>query len=225
MANGPRARRPPLLVRVVRLRARLFSSLALGAVAALALTATTPWRAPTRLLIGWDIAMVLYLALAFEMMAHADIHQIRRRAAVQDEGRLAILVLTVAAALASLAAIFAELGAAANGATRRPAQLLLATATIVLSWTFIHTMFALHYAHEFYDEATGRGIEFPGGDGEPDYWDFVYFAFVIGMTSQVSDVGITSKQIRRTATAHGVVSFMFNAALLALTVNIAASAI
>jgi uncharacterized membrane protein len=214
-----------LPVRVVRLRRRLFASLTLGAAVTLLLTASTGWRTPTRLLVGWDIAMALYLALAFEMMARADVHQIRRRAAMQDEGRLAILVLTVAAALASLGAILAELGVAASGGTRRPAQLVLATVTILLSWTFIHTMFALHYAHEFYDEATGRGMAFPGGDEEPDYWDFVYFSFVIGMTSQVSDVGITSKQIRRTAMAHGVVSFMFNAALLALTVNIAASAI
>lgn len=97
----------------------------------------------------------------------------------------------------------------------------------MLSWAFIHTMFALHYAHEFYGENAGRGggMAFPGGDERPDYWDFIYFSFVIGMTSQVSDVGVTSKQIRRTVAAHGVVSFVFNAALLALTVNIAASAI
>ena len=98
--------------------------------------------------------------------------------------------------------------------------------TIVLSWAFIHTIFALHYAHEFYDEDAprGGGMAFPGGEEEPDYWDFVYFSFVIGMTAQVSDVGITSKQIRRTVTAHGIVSFLFNAALLALTVNLAAGA-
>ena len=88
-----------------------------------------------------------------------------------------------------------------------------------------HTIFALHYAHDFYDESAGRGLAFPRGDKEPDYWDFVYFSFVIGMTSQVSDVSVTSKQIRRTVAAHGVVSFVFNAALLALTVNIAASVI
>jgi uncharacterized membrane protein len=95
----------------------------------------------------------------------------------------------------------------------------------LLSWAFIHTIFALHYAHEFYDEDIGGGLAFPGGETEPDYWDFVYFSFVIGMTSQVSDVGVTHKEIRRTVAAHGVVSFVFNAALLALTVNIAASAI
>src|SRR5262249_26046948 len=111
-----------------------------------------------------------------------------------------------------------------GSAGRRPSQVVLAAATILLSWAFIHTIFALHYAHEFYDENDGGGLAFPGKDA-PDYWDFVYFSFVIGMTSQVSDVGITDKRIRRTAAAHGIVSFIFNAALLALTVNIAASAI
>jgi len=94
-----------------------------------------------------------------------------------------------------------------------------------VSWAFIHTMFALHYAHEFYGEGDeGGGLAFPGDDA-PDHWDFVYFSFVIGMTSQVADVGITGKAIRRTAAAHGVVSFIFNVALLALTINIAASAL
>ena len=101
----------------------------------------------------------------------------------------------------------------------------LAAATIMLSWTFIHTIFALHYAHEFYDADINGGLAFPGGAAEPDYWDFVYFSFVIGMTSQVSDVGVTNQQLRRLVAAHGVVSFVFNATLLALTVNIAASAI
>ena len=88
---------------------------------------------------------------------------------------------------------------------------------------FTQTIFALHYAHEFY--GTGRraaGLKFPG-DERPDYWDFVYFAFVIGMTFQVSDVGITHREIRRTVVAHGVLSFLFTAAILALAVNIAAS--
>jgi uncharacterized membrane protein len=96
--------------------------------------------------------------------------------------------------------------------------------TIVLSWSMIHSSFALHYAHEYYRGIKPGGLAFPGDD-KPDYWDFVYFSFVIGMTAQVSDVGITDKVIRRTATAHGVVSFIFNTALVALMVNIAASTI
>ena len=212
--------------RIIRARPRLFTSAVVGIAATVALAALTDWRPVMRGLVGWDISVGLYVILAFEMMAGADVHEIRRRAAGQDEGAVVILVLTVAAALTSLLAIVALLGTSAAGATpRRSVELFLATITIVLSWAFIHTMFALHYAHEFYDESGVRGLAFPGGQEEPDYWDFVYFSLVIGMTSQVSDVGITTKEIRRTVAAHGVVSFFFNAALLALTVNIAASAI
>jgi len=194
--------------------------------ATVALAVLTDWRPVMRDLVGWDIGVGLYVILAFEMMARADVHQIRRRAAAQDEGAIVILILTVAAALASILAIVGLLGTSAAGAApRRSVELILATITIVLSWAFIHTIFALHYAHEFYDESGVRGMAFPGALEKPDYWDFVYFSLVIGMTSQVSDVGITTKEIRRTVAAHGVVSFFFNAALLALTVNIAASAI
>ena len=84
---------------------------------------------------------------------------------------------------------------------RSAADLFLATITILLSWAFTHTIFALHYAHEYYDRTAG-GMAFPGEEREPDYWDFVYFSFVIGMTSQVSDVGVTSKEIRRTVIAY-----------------------
>ena len=212
-------RRP---VRVIRGRPRLFGSLLVGVVIVLLLAVVTGWRPATRLLAAWDVFLGLYLILAAHLMATSTIEHIRQRAAVEDEGQVAILALTVAAALASLGAIFAELG---TGSGRGPGPIALAAATILLSWAFIHTIFALHYAHEFYDEDIGGGLAFPGGELEPDYWDFVYFSFVIGMTSQVSDVGITNRQIRRTVAAHGVVSFVFNATLLALTVNIAASAI
>ena len=209
----------------MRARPRLFISVGVGLAVIAAAAFVTDWRLVTRLLTGWDTAVALYLGLALHLIARSDVRHIRRHAALQDEGQLAILTCTVAAALASLAAIFAELGTSAVGGSRPRGYLILATLTILLSWAFIHTIFALHYAHEFYDETAGRGMAFPGGEPNPDYWDFVYFSFVIGMTSQVSDVGITSKQIRRTAAAHGVISFFFNAALLALTINLAASAI
>ncbi len=182
----------------------------------------TDWRMPTRLLTAWDVSVALYLVLVFMLAARADARHIRRRARVQDEGQITILAFTAIAALASLGAIIALLG---NMAARTPAQLLFATATIVLSWAFTHAMFALHYAHEYYDERTGIGMQFPGDEREPDYWDFLYFSFVIGMCAQVSDVTVCSKSIRRTVFGHSVISFIFNAALLALTVNIAASAL
>ena len=218
-------RRSILPVRVVRARPRLFISLGVFVAISAILSAVTTWRLSPRLLVGWNIGLGLYLVLAFHMMTGSDVVSIRRRAAGEDEGQFAMLVLTVASALASIAAIVAELSSTLSGGARQPTQLVLAITTIVLSWAFIHTMFALHYAHEFYDDEGGGGLTFPGPDEEPDYWDFMYFSFVIGMTSQVSDVGITSKPIRRTVAAHGVVSFVFNVALLALTVNIAASAI
>ena len=188
------------------------------------LTVLTDWRLATRVLVGWDIFVGLYLALVAHLMSVCDVSRIRERASREDEGQHTLLVLTVASALVSLAAIVAEVGST-NGMTRRPSHVMLAALTILLSWAFIHAIFALHYAHEFYDETDGGGLAFPGGDAEPDYWDFVYFSFVIGMTSQVSDVGITSKHMRRTVAAHGVAAFVFNVALLALTINIAASVI
>ena len=213
------------LWRIIRARPRLFTSALVGMAAVGVLAALTNWKPVMRGLVGWDIGIGLYVILAVEMMARADVHQIRRRAAAQDEGAIVILILTVATALASLLAIVALLGTSAVGAAQRGTmELVLATITIGLSWALIHTMFALHYAHEFYDQSGVPGLAFPGGEEEPDYWDFVYFALVIGMTAQVADVGITTKEIRRTVAAHGVVSFLFNVALLALMVNIAASA-
>jgi uncharacterized membrane protein len=214
------------IVRIVKSRPRLLTSTAVAAGVILMLFAGTDWRAATKLLIGWNIAIGLYLVLVFYLMWRSDVHRIRRRAAVQDESQIMILVLIVAAAAASLAAIFSELSTA-TGQSRQPGQLILATTTIVLSWAFIHAMFALHYAHEYYGDGRDHiigGMSFPD-DQEPDYWDFMYFAFTIGMCAQVSDVTVSSKSIRRTVLSHSIVSFLFNAALLALTVNIAASAI
>jgi uncharacterized membrane protein len=220
----PEKSRDPLRrwVRVVRARPRLFLAilLGLGVMAFL----PTDWRMATRALMAWDIALGLYLVLAFRLMTNCDVNRIRRRAAHQDEGRITILVLVVASALASLLAILAELGG--QGANRQSPHLALAAVTILLSWAFTHTIFAIHYAHEYYAENAhkGGGLNFPGEE-PPDYWDFVYFSFVVGMTSQVSDVAVTSSAIRRLVAAHGVVSFIFNATLLALTVNIAAGAL
>ena len=218
----PAKRRNPLQrwIRIVRARPRLFLAILLGLGVGVFLPAE--WRPATRSLVAWDVALGLYLVLAFRLMTNCDVNRIKRRAAHQDEGRITILVLVVASAMASLLAILAELG----GANRQPAHLALAAVTILLSWAFTHTIFAIHYAHEYYDENAhkGGGLNFPG-DEPPDYWDFVYFSFVVGMTSQVSDVAVTSSAFRRLVAAHGVVSFIFNATLLALTVNIAAGAI
>lgn len=215
-----------LLVRMLRLHLKLAACLALGALAIPLLPSS--WPLIARLIGGWDIAAILYLLVVAFLVAPCSIDQIKRRAATQDEGASAVLILTMLASFASLAALVALLGHGKNepdplGALR----LIIGTATIVLSWLFMHLTFTLHYAHEYYgdghDDRTG-GLNFPGRE-RPDYWDFLYFSLVIAMTSQVSDVGITSRAIRRIATFHGVVSFFFNLGILALTINMLAGAI
>lgn len=215
----------PYVARIVRARPRLFSSAFIGLV--LIAVLPTQWQLATRLLTAWDVSIALYLILVYELMARAEVERIRHHAAIEDEGQIGIMVLSVTAALASLGAIVVKLGTTAvNETPRQPVELVLALLTILLSWGFIHTIFGLHYAHQFYGE-TGEGaggLGFPSDD-EPDYWDFVYFSFVIGMTSQVSDVTVKAKPIRHAVTAHAILSFVFNTALLALTINIAANAI
>jgi uncharacterized membrane protein len=208
-------------VRVVYARPRTFISLLTGIIAFLLLPGSL--RLVTRLLIAWDIFAGLYLMLVFIMVLRSGLAHIKRNAVLQDDGRFLILMVTTIGAFASLAAIVSELAPS----HRSVPELLLATATIALSWAAVHTVFSLHYAHEYYRGAKPGGLQFPSGDqhDHADYWDFVYFAFVIGMTAQVSDVGITDKIIRRTATVHGLISFVFNTALVALMVNIAAGAI
>lgn len=205
--------------RLWHLHARLLLSSGFGATVALTLIAS-PWRFSTGIIVGRDAGVALYLALVYLVMARGSIAEIRRRAAINDEGAIALLVLTAAAALASLAAVLAELGHSPG-----PYQIALSIVTILLSWTFMHTMFALHYLHEFYgqgaDDQLG-GLVFPGSE-DPDYWDFLYYSLVVAMTAQVSDVQITSKAIRRLTTLHGAISFFFNATVLALTVNIVSS--
>jgi len=213
-----------MLARLARIHARLLISVAIGVAVTLALNATD-WRLATRLLTGWDVGVGFYLVATCLLMSRSAVNEIRRRAAIHDEGAAALLVLTPAAAIASLAAIVVEFGNTQSATGW--ADLAFGMGTILLSWLFLHTVFALHYAHEYYGERSDYqigGLKFPGQQG-PDYWDFVYFSFVIAMTSQVSDVAITSKVVRRVATLHGVLSFFFNVSVLALTVNMVSNLI
>ncbi len=219
--------RPILPVRLAHMHARLLISIAVGTAVTLGL-AMTDWYMATKLLLGWDIGVVLYLALIYQLVSTCGIDEIRRRAAEDDEGALALLILTGLSGLAIMGAIIAELGIAkVSGQPRSGLGVTLAMSTILVSWAFVHTIFALHYAHEYYgergDHAIG-GLTFPGRQ-QPDYWDFVYFSLVIAMTSQVSDVVITSKVIRRIVTVHGALAFFFNVAVFALTVNIVSNLI
>jgi len=219
----PAAKPWPWAVRVARAHLRLALSALLGAIVVAALPASL--HIMTRTLIAWDAGVIFYLAAALVMMARATVDDIARHADAQDEGAFGLLLLTIAAAVASLGAIFIELATLDQKAAGYGLQVALAIATVVLSWAFIHTILALHYAYEFYgDGHSATGLKFPDDD-KPDYWDFIYFSFVIGMTFQVSDVGVTNKLIRRTVVAHGVLAFFFATAIIALTVSIAGNAL
>jgi uncharacterized membrane protein len=210
------------IVRVARGHVRLWTAIGLGVAVFLVLPGSL--RTVTRLLVAWDAGLLLYLAATAAMMARSPVAEISKHSDAQDEGAFGLMLLTVAAALASLGAIFAELATGDGPAPGLWAH-LLAIATVVLSWAFIHTIFALHYAYDFYGAGErANGLKFPG-DGKPDYWDFMYFSFVVGMTFQVSDVAVTNKWIRRSVAMHGVVSFFFTTTVVALTVNMAANAI
>ena len=221
-----------LPLRIVGARPRLFSSAGLGALA----FAATPqsWGLVSRSLVGWNIALVCYLLLAGWMMLRSTPESIRRRADAQDEGRFFILLLSTVAATASIGAIVAQLATVKELAGAAKAlHIGLSATTILTSWLFIHLMFALHYAHEFFFEIRvnpdkpGKqrgGLDFPGEE-VPGYGDFLYFSYAIGCASATSDVNVTSKPMRRIVLAHSVLSFFFNATILALTINIAAGLI
>ncbi len=185
-----------------------------------------PLAPVTRALLAFDVGCTSYLVLVFLLMWQSGRRGQRPRALQEDEGAYITLLLTILAALVALAAIMLEMAQA--GTTpgidqwKRPA---LAVLTIVLAWLLTHVMFALHYAHLYYqDVAEGRpvGLIFPEPQPCPDYWDFVYFAFVIGTSAQTADVAFGSARMRRLGTLHCILAFFYNVSVLALMINIAA---
>jgi uncharacterized membrane protein len=217
-----------LPLRIVRGHPRLFAGIAVSLLAGVLLPDSV--RLATRLLIAWNAGTWLYFIASGIMIARATPQSMRRRARMSDEGRFFILVLTSLAALAAIAAIVAELAIDKDlSGTIKGLHIGLAAATIVSAWFFIHLTYALHYAREYFAEP-GRpavergGLAFPGTE-HPDYYDFLYFSYVIGVACQTADVNITSPAMRRVALVHCVLAFFFNSAVLALTINIAAGLI
>lgn len=204
-------------------RPRLFVAFGAGLAVALALPETPRWT--TRALVGWNAAVWLYLALIAVMMVRADHGRLRRIAALHAQGAATVLGVVIAAAVASIAAIVVEL-AAVKGAAGGMAwpHLLLAASTVVGSWLLLPVLFALDYASRYFGRTPPGGLEFPGADAafQPDYTDFLYFAFTIAVASQTADVSIASRPMRRLVLLQSLLAFAFNAAILALTINIAA---
>lgn len=226
--SPPAPSRRHLLIRLllmVRVRPRLFGSIGLGLAVASALALFMPMRTLTACVIGWNAGAILYLLLALNMMSGAQTEQIRHRALRQDEGEMTILALVVLSALVCLLSIVAELSVAKGleGASRAW-HIGLSVLTILSTWLFTQTMFALHYAHQFHAaqwRGEPPGLLFPG-DEAPGYSDFFYFSAVIGTSGQTADVSFSSRAMRRTGTVHCILSFLFNTTVLAMMINIAA---
>jgi len=207
----------PLLVR---------PRLPLAAAIALASFVILPahWRLATRLVDAWLVFVLCFLGFIARMVATSTLACIRRRALLYDIGAVAILMLSIGAAAASIAVVVTEIAAVKQSGGATAIFLAYSAGTIVLSWAFVHVMFALHYAHDFYSDDKAPHappLVFPGTN-EPTYGDFLYFSFVIGCACATADVTVTDPAVRRLVLVHGVVAFLFNAAIVALFINLAA---
>lgn len=222
MPNTATPRKEPWLHRQTRILRRRphFSAAAAVFLVLLATTFGAGIGLARGMLYAFDAAALIFLAGVVWMFGRSPVDVIRARVANQDAGRWGVLWSGVAISAVAVVSLGIELHALESGGI---AVVLLAAASLVLSWCFLNTMFGLHYAHEYYRSSKDKdtALEFPGTD-EPDYWDFMYFAFVLGMTFQVSDVAIQRQSVRRVALAHGIVAFFFDVFILALSVNVVA---
>lgn len=209
----------------IQARPRLFLAIALGVATGALLPAQ--WKPVTRLLAAWNVTAWLYLLLAVVLMLRSDHRHVRRFADLEDRGAGAILAIMSVGALASLAAIVLELaGAKELDLGRRLVHYGLTGATVMGSWFLLGTLYAFHYARAYYrSPPAGRALRFPDGELEPDYSDFFYFSFTIAVAAQTSDVSVMSRAIRKAVLVQSVLSFLFNAAIIGLSINIAAGLI
>ncbi len=205
-------------------RPRLVYAFVLGVVAALALP-MPEGDGLTHTLVGWNVATWFYLAVIWIMMIRADEEDVRDFAARQDESAYVVLSAVSLAAVMSLAAIVLELATAKAGAIHHPFHIALTAATVIGSWFLIPTVFGLHYAHFYYltDTVKAPPLIFPEKGLKPDYWDFMYFSFTIAVASQTAEIAPGNRSMRKAVLAQAVLSFFFNASILALSINIGAS--
>jgi uncharacterized membrane protein len=210
------------VLRSVTTRPTLIWSLLIGCVGGLAIPGIPMLE---RALAGWCLTTAIYVVWVSYKLARMTVAQFGRKVADLDEGAVTILVLSMFAGLAGFAGVGAELQAIHGKSGGGSLLLPLMVATIVGSWFFVHVIFAIHYAHVFYNDR-GRGaksrLDFGGDTEPPDYWDFIYFSVAIGASSATSDTNLRSRLMRRIVAAHAVFSFFFNATVLALAINIAA---
>jgi len=202
---------------------KLIIAILLGVLVTLFLPAHL--RNVTKVLIAWNTSIWLYLAMMAWLMLRADHIKVIQIANREDERGVIILTMLSIAAVASLAAIVLEFSTAKQISSLKLLHYLFTFTTIFGSWCFVSTMFAVHYAHMYYQmPAKPRPLSFPNED-LPDYWDFLYFSFTIAVAAQTSDVSICNREIRKIVLFQSILSFIFNAAIIGLCINIAASLI
>ncbi len=202
--------------------------LCLGILAgAIAVALAWPLDGVTRGLLGWCCGTAVYLALAWWLANTFDAPRTRQRAQSMDQPTMMILVsmLTAVGVCVAVVAMLLQQVRQLDG-LERIAHITLGLFSLAASWLMIQTIYAFHYAHRYYqeelqNEPDGAGLAFPG-ELDPDYFDFLYYAHVVGMTSQVSDVQVTSREMRRITLIHSVLSFAFNMLILALSINVVA---
>ena len=212
------------LFRILRARPHLSSGAAIALASFPALT-VIPSLA-LRAVLAWNIGSLVFLGLTAISFLQTQDHDISIDAKRQQEGEWSVFALTLIGAIMSFVAIIL-FSRVSDHKAHAGFYVAFVVMTLVLSWLMTNVMFAYRYAHEYYTSDKGgdgpdRGIDFPKDD-KPDYLDFIYFSFVLGMTFQVSDCNITAKKLRRLATLQGLIGFLFNTVILALSVNIAAS--
>ncbi|WP_342120599.1 DUF1345 domain-containing protein [Pseudoduganella sp. OTU4001] len=208
---------------LIHSRPHLIAAIAVGAVAAFFLPAH--WTPLVRALTAWNIAVWMYLLTVGWMMLRADHRDVKRIAAKQDERAATILASLVVATVMSMVAISNELATLRElPRDERGLHYAFVVLTLVGSWFLVGTLFCFHYAHLYYN-ARGhqRPLAFPGGETQPDYWDFLYFSFTIAVAAQTSDVAVQSASLRKLVLGQAVLSFFFNLLILGLFVNMAAS--
>jgi uncharacterized membrane protein len=191
---------------------RFLIALALGVAVVTLAAGAMPL--PERGLVAFDVFALSYLALTYWGVGRVTSSVLRRKAETDDEGMPLIVLLTMGAVGASIVAIWLVL----DGRGVTAAEMVLALSAVPLGWAVVHTVAAFHYAHLHYSPDAACRLDFPD-EVTPEIWDFLYFAFVIGMTAQTSDVTIASVRMRRAVLAHSVASFFYNTVILALAVN------
>lgn len=214
------------IARFVGARPRLLIALALGLASEILLPQAL--EPATRMLIGWNIVVWSYLIMVAGLMIRASSARVRATAEKEDPSATVVLALMSITAIASLAAIVLELAATRElRAGERLIHYALTASTLLGSWLFVNTMFTLQYARMFYRATEDRRpLRFPDAStAAPDYWDFLYFSFTIAAAAQTSDVTVMTRSMRKAVLGQSVLGFLFNVAIIGLSINVAAGLI